>query len=138
MKLEIENIKHRIKDLEKLVESVTRSFRHYITDKRLSLEERWELFTNAPSCLKRTSGFMVRFKCLDHYKSSLGRNPAEDEIYSSANRGEVMDTISIIEELKESLETPDEEARPCISLEDIPKLQEEILSENLGGITFDW
>jgi len=128
-----------IDSLKLSVDVLKQEFESVITDQSLPLEERWELFEKAPDYLKKTSGWVYHFECLKD-KPEDHDSRAEEDIYENENRGAHLCAVDIVETIIGNHKDYEvgEEYRSLVTPEQIPLMQEEIMSQNMGYICYDW
>ena len=106
----------------------------YIANQDISLEERWEVFCEAPIDWKNDNSYVVSFDV----EKSLRKKGYElswyDDFYIEKNETVIMQEI--VERIKESL---DEELKELgWSEELLNDFKNEILAKNLGSFDYDW
>ena len=110
--------------------SLKQELEQYITDKSVSLEDRWDLWISAPSTLKIVEPWIVHFKSLpEHFIMYDGELHAE--------RYQTIYTYEIIDKLEEGDWNSVEQVSIPYDI-DIDAVKEEILSHNLGSFVYDW
>jgi hypothetical protein len=117
------NFKERVEDLNKQIEAIKREFEVYIADKSIPLDERWEVFMNAPADLRQHYCFLKYFKGVpDDFVSYDG--------YVPAARHETVSVDRILESLEEMVDD--------VAEIDIVAFKEDVLSKNLYSFEYDW
>jgi hypothetical protein len=115
------NFKERVEDLNKQIEAIKSEFAAYIADKSIPLDERWEVFMNAPDNLQGSSPWIQRFKGLP--KDFVGYDgPVYAERYQTVDVEYILDVISEIDPSKI----------------DVVAFKEDVLSKNLYSFKYDW
>jgi len=94
----------------------------YITDKNISLDDRWNMFCKSPMQMRNQEPYIITFKWENKYK--------EIQWYEwfSTDRYATIDMETIIEHMFD-YEHSDEQ---------IEDMKEEILEKNLGSFIYDW
>jgi hypothetical protein len=120
------NFKEQVEDLNKQIEAIKGEFATYIADKSIPLDERWEVFMNAPANLRETSPWIQRFKGLP--EDFIGYDgPVYAERHQTVDMEFILDILGEIEEYDVD---PDDI--------DIIAFKEDVLSKNLYSFTYDW
>lgn len=120
-------------EIQQLQAKVRPTYLSILTDKEISLEERWEFFKNAPSNFKKHGGYAPCLITLDNKDTNLSWY---DDFY--IERHETVDIVDIVVRL----ELQDGEGQVFTYFENNPEaidlLKEEILRLNIGSFTYDW
>lgn len=111
--------------------AIKQRFVEYIADKTISVENRWEIFLEAPSDWKNHKLYVEKFQI--EKKLKIKEIFWHDDFYIEKNETVYMGNI--IERLEENLE--DFESNGW-SKELIEELKEEILQKNLDSFNYDW
>jgi hypothetical protein len=145
----MKNIKETISSIADAVAHSQALFQDYIKDKNHPLDERWNIFVNAPEFLKRHKHFIEHFKSFEVFKHQH-RNQLEDDltINSDLQRGAVIriidwDEIFLDNYLGENEDDPDQmqwmaDNNQAFTRAVYDNWREEVLAQNLGSIKFDW
>lgn len=120
------------------LEEIKPNFATYIQNKAIPLEERWAVFSLAPSNLKEYEEYGPDFDTL-HPDFIMYDGPVHME------RGQTMSTLDLIESIKESLKDLEENsycgrewAEKLLKVVDVNALKEEIMEKNLHSFNYDW
>lgn len=127
-----------LQKIKSKLEEIKPNFEKYISNKDISLEERWAVFSAAPSELKKHYNYICRFDCLDK-DFILPDGPIHME------RGEKKDTLEMIEQIKEHLQDIQDDmfigpswAEKALKDVNLDILKEEIMFKNIGSFEYDW
>lgn len=137
----INQVENENKAVKKKFSGLKNEFSQYITNKDISVSDRWNFFINAPSKLKNSFSGVATFnsKILKNYMQNFLNGPGSP-------RGEKI----VMEEVLEDYAHPDitseeldylaENYLGCDNLtkEDVEEAMEEVLSKNLEYFTYDW
>lgn len=135
IKEEIQALNLEKEALEQKYKNLKTAFRSYITDKNISVIERWEFFVNAPSELKNNKEYIWHPNS-KYLKKQLDRFSNIPEVYGRGKAIYVTDFFEdIVWESKIWMENIYDEK---ITEEDLKNALEEILSQNLEYFHFDW
>ena len=116
------NILQNVRVIKDVLAETKVYFEEYIKDTSIPLEERWEVWVEAPMALKGTDTCTSTFKGLP--EGYIGCDLA-----FSVERYQTRSTL----ELVECVECKDNNLAI-----DIVALKEDILARNLGSFTYDW
>ena len=107
----------------------TKLFADFIKCESVSLDERWEVFENAPNSLKNTECYIVHFE----WESKYGEISWYDDFYK--DKYALVEMVQVVESMTEE----DYQTKaPRYTEEQINDMKQEILSRNLGSFTNDW
>jgi hypothetical protein len=111
--------------------AIKNRFIEYIQDKTIPMENRWEVFLEAPSDWKNHESYIQHF---DVEKKLISREISwYDDFYIEKN--ETVHMENVIERLEEDLEDFEKHGW---TKDLISELKEEILQTNLGSFNYDW
>lgn len=127
------NILDEIKAYKKNSNPLQNRYVLYIANKDISLEDRWEVFVEAPDEWKNTLNFQYHFKVERKLKDS------EISWYDDFNyeKRETVDTSDLVEAVLEKI-NPDDWVDGDWDLALLDELKEEILEANLKSFDYDW
>ena len=110
-------------------ETIKPDWTKFIVNKKIPLDERWEVFLAAPSewSIDQNSGD-IPIKCL----SQIFDSPYDD---FHMDRGSAMDMTELFEYLDQKLADGDPEK---LTQKLIDKAKEEVMQANLGSWEYDW
>lgn len=116
------------------VANLKMKFEDVISSVDIPLEDRWNLFSSAPDCLKNHSDYIERF---EQFGFDFDPTCDDYERYRKVDMVEVVervagDALEWDEVLKDYKEPTLEQ------VESINKFKEHILSSNLGSFIMDW
>lgn len=110
--------------------SLKQELEQYITDRNIALEDRWDVWVDAPSALKNHESYIIHLKSLpEDFIMYEGEYPVE--------RHQTVNTSDIIECIKEG-SWDRVTGNPVPYNIDINAVKEEIISLNLGSFVYDW
>lgn len=102
----------------------------YIQDLEIPLNDRWDMFKFAPSCLKNREGYIW------YSGISLLDDMLDGESYSKFETVYLDEAVGRIEQAIEYDRSIGEDVFD--KLPEVIRLKEKILSANLGSFVFDW
>ena len=113
--------------LNKSIAELKKEFETYIKDKSIPLEERWDLFVEAPDSLSKMKGWIQHFKI---------QNLNERIVYEEYSRNQNCYAVDFIERATDTLTDNDLSSE---QIEEISNaLKEHFLSKNLKCFQYDW
>lgn len=149
MKSTLDQYKENMAQAAKQAQATKEDYLKIITDQNISLEERWEIFVNAPHEFKKHDHYIIHFAIIEE---NLPIFTLYDDLH--CDHGETVETADMVDTLCETMadyepdnaseENDDEDEdqntgkilykNPNI----IDQLKEEILAKNLGSFKNDW
>lgn len=109
--------------------SLSKRYVEYIRDKSIPLNDRWEVFKEAPKDWKNQSNWVQQFEV----ERKLGEISWYDDFYIEKNQ--TVDMVDIVERLEDD---PTRFFNKGWTLELIVEFKEEILQENISSFNYDW
>lgn len=104
-------------------------YKAFITDKKIPLADRWEVFRVAPSDWQESNTYIQHFAI----EKKVGEIEWYDKFYYE--RHETVHMYDFVDRIIENIEDEDEDTW---TVELVDEFKEEILSRNLASFDFDW
>lgn len=144
-------MKDQIDDLMLHITQVKMDFVEYIKDKKIPLEDRWNLFMEAPNILSESGAWIQHFHNIDDFD--------EDTYYEGKSRHETCHVVDVVEHAFYQLDDALAEEIRLLDLSDPDdlkeieekkqeyeartkktqtELKEHFLANNLKSFEFDW
>ncbi len=132
-------ISERFIELQNKIQTLKEEYLKYITNKDISLEERWSTFINAPQELKEHDTYGPKFKNLPN-DFVMYEGPIHADRYNTINIKDMFEEIeSVFSEIKEGTYEPIYEWHiESYNQLNLNALKEEILLKNIGSFNYDW
>lgn len=124
------NFKQRIEEITSQIQAIKTEFEQYISDTSIPLDERWEVFTYAPSELRGHSPWVERFDGIP--KDFVGHDG-----YVWAERYQTIYVTEILERYDDIIHYPDDFDLKAGDF-DIIAFKEGVLKRNIGSFDYDW
>ena len=121
-------MKNKIDALNKQISKVKKEFEAYIKDTSIPLEERWNLFVEAPDSLSEMTDWVQHFKI---------ENFNEREMYENLSRNESVLAVDFVQQAIDGFTY--ENVLSSVQIEEVLNaLKEHFLSKNLKCFQYDW
>ncbi len=144
-----ESILNRVGYIQNDIDALKADFESVITNKTYSLVERWSLFREAPSYLKNNSSWIEHFYMEPDEQDYSKRRDSDIISNREFNRSQVVDTVGLIDNYRESIvgkEYEDVYFEITSQIDNVGitedtrlnEIKEDILARNLGSFCFDW
>ena len=118
----------KIKALSKRIDKVKKEFEVYVKDKTIPLEERWNLFVEAPDSLSEVTDWIQHFKI---------ENFNERDMYEDLSKSQNVFAVDFVERAIDGFTY--ENILSSAQIEEISNaLKEHFLSKKLKCFQYDW
>lgn len=145
-----QRVKEAVEQMNATVRAVKHDFETFIVDTTVPLDERFEVWTDAPNELKNHQGWIVHFKTLHDdaigYDGYIRHADRHETVHIDDLLDAIQDGFADYEAYKE--EPPTDESsweyryfkkkEKIFEEFDLAAFKEEVLSMNLGSFEYDW